>query len=228
MATTAELIARLQEQYKGWNADGVRGIRTYLDTAHMMLVTALSEQRIYYDTSNGCLPYLTTTAGTYLYTSSNHYSIDNVVVEVNVTGSLLDNISGSDYGFRNGKPRISYVNHAGVDYINIPNVKTTPMTESASASIVFTKDPGDTTDVYQLYGVRAPARITSDSVQIEVPAPWDDMFLVPAVGLLIEGVENGNYLEARMQIYKNIIPAMRKQFNTGAQGFDYEAESRGF
>jgi hypothetical protein len=45
---------------------------------------------------------------------------------------------------------------------------------------------------------------------------------------LIEGIEHGNYAEARMEVLKVWRPQYWKEINSGAQGFDQETEDRGY
>ena len=230
MATTAELVTILLEQFKGWNADGPRGVLHYIDAAHKLFRQVECEQTVYYDETTGNLPLLTTTAGTYSYSlPANCWKLAAVLVESGVTGSLLDSYSNADYGIRTAvSKKIEPVTISGVDYLRIVNVRSWPSTESAVARVMFTDDPGDTTTVYNIKYYKKPADITSDTIPIEIEPPWDEMFFVPAVCKLIEGIEHGNYAEARMEILKVWLPQYIKKLNGGEQGFDQDTENRGY
>jgi hypothetical protein len=218
------------EQFKGWNADGPRGVLHYIDVAHRMFRQVEAEQTIYFSETTGKLPYLTTTEGTYNYSlPSNCWKLGAVLVEVGVTGSILDGYSGLDYGSRTSATlRYETVVLAGIEYARIQNIRSWPCTESAAARMAFTEDPGTSTDVYNLMYYKKPSAIVSDSIQLEVEPPYDELYLLPAVCKLIEGIEHGNYAEARREVLDLWRPKYWKEISTGEQGFDYEAEDRGY
>ena len=58
--------------------------------------------------------------------------------------------------------------------------------------------------------------------------PWDEMYLLPAMLKLIEGVEHGNYVESRQIILKQLQPALWKELSRGEQGLDETPVDRGF
>ena len=230
MATTAELITILQEQFKGWNANGPRGVLHYLDVAHRAFRQLESEQTVYFDETNGKLPYLDTTAGTYAYSlPSNCWKLAGVYVEAGVTGSILDNLSLADYGLRTSNThKIEEVVLSGITYVRIHNVRSWPSTEAAVARMAFSDDPGTTTDVYNIKYYKKPVELYSDSIQLEVEPPYDELYLLPAVCELIEGIQHGNYAEARANLLGVWRPKYWKEINSGEQGFDFEAEDRGY
>lgn len=218
------------EQFKGWNADGPRGVLHYIDVAHKLFRQVESEQTVYFNESTGLLPYLTTTAGTYNYSlPSNCWKLADVLVESGVTGSLLDTYTGVDYGMRRGGfNKIDIVTIANIDYLRIKNVRSWPAAEAAVARMAFTDDPGTSSDVYNLRYYKKPVSITSDSIQLEVEPPYDELYLLPAVCKLIEGIEHGNYAEARMELLSVWRPKYWNEINSGAQGFEYESEDHGY
>lgn len=230
MATTSELLVVLQEQCKGWNVNGPRGLLWYLNQAHKMLLQKEAETRVYFDETTGKLPFLDTTDGVYNYSlPSNCWKLADVLVEIGVTGSILDNYTGADYGIRTAsKRRIERVTFAGIDYLKIFQVRSWPASETAVARMAFADNPGTTDDVYNIKYYKKPTDITSDSIQIEIEPPFDVLYLLPATVKLIESQQHGNYLEARKELLATIIPMYWKEMNSGAQGFDNEAEDRGF
>ena len=242
MATTAELLVILQEQFKGWNVNGPRGLLHYLDTAHKILCQTESDNRVVFDTTTGLLPYLVTTAGTFHYNlPADCWKLSDVLVECGINGSLLDNLSYYRYGtsglgstvlstgFRISATRkLEYVNVSGIRYIRVPHIRSTPCGESALAALTFTDDPGTTTTAYNIRYYKKPASLVSDSIPLEIEPPYDELCLLPAACKLIEGVQHGNYMEARNEILKTIKPLYWKECNSGEQGFDYDAEDRGY
>lgn len=230
MSSTLEILTVLQEQFKGWNIDGPRGLRYFLNIAHKLFRQCESEQAVYYDVSTGKLPYLATTLGTFDYAlPANCWKLFGVLVEVGVTGSILDNWTGADYGLRIGnRRRIETVTLSGIDYLRIHNIRSQPCTEAANARLQFTDDPGSTTSVYNIAYYKKPVEILSDSIQIEVEPPWDDMFLVPATAKLIEGIQHGDYANARKEVMEYWRPQYWKELNSGEQGLYGEPEDRGY
>lgn len=233
MSSTLELLTILQEQHKGWNIDGERGILPHFNAAHFILAANESEQNVYYDEANGDLPALTTVAQTYNYTLPTvFWKLDGVYVRVediaSVSGTLVS-LTGFDYGSRRYTARpMEYITLAGIEYVRIPYIRSWPSTETAAARLMFNADPGDSSDYYRLYGWRKPTQIISDMIQVDIPPPWDYQYLIPAVSKLIEGIEHGNYVEARNYIVGVLKPALQKEMNGGEQGFDYDTDPRGF
>jgi hypothetical protein len=231
--TTIELLAILQEQFKGWNADGERGILPHLNAAHFILAANKSEQNVYCDEANGELPALATTALTYNYSlDSNLWMLDSILVKVEeisqISGTLVS-LTGFDYGSRRytAKP-MEYITWGGLEFVRIPFLRSWPATETAAARCMFTANPGDSTDYYRQYGYKKPTQIISDAIDPDIPPPWDYQYLLPATAKLIEGIQHGNYVEARQYVVNVLKPELKKEMNCGEQGFDYEADDRGF
>lgn len=234
MATTSELIDRIVEQCKGWNRDGYRGVLQYLDIAQKLLLCHESEQNVVMNEATGYLPTLDTTATVFNYNlPSDCWKLGQVLIEVKIasqiSGTLLNTITGLDYGTRRlvSNP-LSYYTYAGFEYIRVPFVRSWPSQELAVARMCFTADPGTTTGYYSLQYFKKPTTLSSDSIQVEIEPPWDDLYLLPATVSLIHGVENGNYVEARVVIMRDLVPQFWKEKNGGEQGFSYEPVERGF
>jgi hypothetical protein len=230
MATTAELVTILQEQFKGWNANGPRGVLHYIDVAHRIFRQVESEQTVYFDETNGKLPYLDTTDGVYKYSlPSNCWKLAGVYIEAGVTGSLLDNLSLADYGLRvSNVHKIESVVMSGIEYLRLHNVRSWPASEAAVARLAFSDNPGTTDDVYNIKYYRQPVELVSDSIQLEVEPPYDELYLLPAVCELIEGIQHGNYADARTKLLEIWRPKYWKEINGGEQGFDFDSEDRGY
>ena len=218
------------EQFKGWNANGPRGVLHYIDVAHRIFRQIESEQTVYFDETNGKLPYLDTTAGVYAYSlPSNCWKLAGVYVEEGVTGSVLDNYTLADYGLRTSHKGVcESVVLSGIGYLRVKNIRSWPATESAVARLAFSDDPGTTDDVYNLKYYKQPVDIVSDSIQIEVEPPYDELYLLPAICELIEGIQHGNYAQARTNLLEIWRPKYWKEINGGEQGFDADAEDRGY
>lgn len=229
--TTSELLSILEEQFPGWNRDGTRGLLRYVDIAQKALCMIPAEQLLIFDTSTGKIPAIPTVAGTYEYTMPAEVSfVDEVLVEAGDSSfSSLQTLSSQDYGRATRNSTIpEYRSIAGIEYFRIPFIRSWPASESANAKILFTKNPGDSSTSYRRRSYRRPATLGSDTIELTIPPPYDELYLLPAVGKLIEGVNHGNYIEARAAIVRDFKPLMWAAFNTGEQGKDYEPEERGF
>ena len=231
MSTTEELMCLLEKQFKGWNRDGPRGIRHYLNLAQRILCTVEGDQLMCFDESTGKLPSFDTTANDFSYNLPSTVNfVDAVMVEANVQTSFIDSLWGQDYGrtSRIHRRPSEYINISGINYIKIPYVRTFPWSESSVARVRFSSDPGTTTDTYRYRGYDLPTDILSDSIPLSIHPPYDMTCLLPATALLMQGVQNNNYIEVLDIIQQKYVPKMHKAFNKGAFGISYEAEDHGF
>jgi hypothetical protein len=229
--TTEELMSLLEKQFTGWNRDGPRGIRTYLNIVHRILCTVEADQLMSFDDSTGKVPSFDTEAGKFDYNLPATVNfVDAILVESNVRTSLIDSIWSQDYDrvSRIHRQPSEYVNISGIRYVKIPYVRTYPWSESSVAKVVFTSDPGDTTDVYRYRGYDLPNDILSDGIALNIPPPYDMSILFPAVGEFLKAVGNNDYVGAFEIIEKKYKPEMHKAFNKGDFGITYEAEDHSF
>jgi hypothetical protein len=229
--TTYELLNILEEQFPGWNRDGVRGLLRYVDIAQKALCMVPAEQLLIMEDATGKLPVLGTTAGTFAYYMSAITSfVDEVLVEADSRswGSMSVQ-SLQDYGRTAPDAAIpEYRAIAGIQYLRVPFVRTWPATDANNAKLLFTKDPATTTSLYYLRSYRRPETLDSDSIGLLIPPPYDELYLLPAAAKLVEGANHGNYIEARAAIERDFKPLMWEAFNEGEQGQSNEPESRGF
>lgn len=230
MSTTREIVNRLVQKHKGWNADGPRGVLPLLNVAHEILTSSRGEQSVFLDETNGRLPYFNTTEGDRDYTFSTIREVKYILVEVGVSGSVIETISGTDYGMRaSTKQPIDYLHFGGIDYMRVRYVRSWPATPGgANARISFLVDPGTTSDVYQYLGYRLPTYLSSLDVQHDVPPPYDSIYLEPAADLLITGMENGTYADAINVINTTIAKNFMSDMGRGEQGMCFEADPRGY
>jgi hypothetical protein len=229
--TTAELLNILEEQFPGWNRDGTRGLLRYVDMAQKALCMIPAEQLLIFDTTTGKLPIIATTTSVFEYTMPAEVSfVDEVLVEAgDANFSNLQTLSYQDYGRTSRSAYLpEYRTIAGIEYLRIRFIRSWPASESSNARILFTKNPGTAAASYRRRSYRWPATLESDAIELTIPPPYDELYLLPAVGKLIEGVNHGNYIEARSAIVRDFKPLMWAAFNTGEQGKDYEPEERGF
>lgn len=227
--STEELVDELCQRFSGWNRDGEHGVLRYLNSAHDILMSMESQQTLIFDPLTGKLPPLNTTAGVFSYTMpTDVWRVSGILVEV-----TNPNLTLIDYGTITSLIRTSYKNSekiGGVQYAKIPYIRSWDRVNDLTlARVMFTKDPLDQTDFYYRQSYKCPVQILSESIQPEVPAPWDFDMLLPAAAKLIEGVQNGNYDEARRIVRHEIKKELWKVLDSGDQGdMDFEPVSRDF
>ena len=230
MSTTEELLSILEKQFSGWNRDGVRGIRHYLNIVHRILCTVPADQLMIIDESTGLLPSLNTIANIFSYElPSNVNFVSMVLIEVG-DNSFIINLRQQDYGrtTRSSQRPFEEVEVSGVRYLRIPYVRSYPVTENSVAKIVFTEDPGTVNDIYRYQAYRMPNDIVSDTIELSIHPPYDMLYLLPATAKMLEAVQNGNYVEAYASITEEFVPKMHNAFNIGAFGVCQDAEDHGF
>jgi hypothetical protein len=217
---TSELVDQLVILHNGWNRDGDHGVIRYLDMANKLLVSIDAEQHIVLD-DEGNLPALNTNADEKVYDVEGRR-----VIAVVVDNS--DIVAVADYG-----KRISTQNSfifGSVNYTRIPYIKTTDRKNSTvPARVIFTKEPGVTTDYYRVVMYKVPVDILSESIDHGIKDPYDIQYLLPAASALISGVQNYTLAESLQYVKEVIMPAYSKELGEGDQGeYDSEPVSRGF
>jgi hypothetical protein len=233
--TTSDLIDELVTRFNGWSRDGDHGVLRYLNAAHGQLMAMEAEQNLIVDTVTGGLPVLNTTAGTFIYTMpTNVWRVTGILIKLD-DGTIP---SLKDYGIYNiqimqrplrttmknarsigGRFYAKYAYARCKDYVNSTNL----------ATVMFTRDPETKTDFYYRQSFRRPTDILSETIQPDIPPPYDFEILLPAATKLIEGVQSGNYMEAYEYVKKVFKPALWKELNAGDQGeYDAEPVNRGF
>lgn len=231
--TTEELVDELVQRFNGWNRDGDHGVLRYLNSAHEILMSQGLQQNTIFDLSTGKLPYLQTTQGVYTYIMpDNVWRVKNILIYVD----RLRGYPGTPWNnYQTGllTARLNYRDGliiGGIQYSKVPFIRTTDRNGPNNlARVMFTQDPETKTDLYQVLSYRVPIQILSESIQPDIPTPWDYELLLAATAKLIEGVQNGNYDEARRFVRLEMRPLLAKELGDGDQGdLDMEPCDRGF
>jgi hypothetical protein len=227
--TTQQIVDYLIRLHNGWARTGDNGVLRYLNMANAMLVSTDAEQNIVYDSDTDELPSVNTTNEVLLYTLPS--TIRRIVAVLIKAEEYTYNPGvASDYGrkVRTSSPNL-YV-FGGVSYIRIPFVKTRDRTnKNTLAQIRFTVNPGTKDGYYYYASYKTPTDIISETIQHDIPEPYDIQFLLPAASLLIAGVQNYTFLEAVEQIRLSTIKEYANVIGQGDQGYlDSEPVDRGF
>ena len=212
---TFEACELLQQQHNGWNIDGPRGVLRHLNDAQRILMRAKHFGHMILD--GGKLPELVTTTGTTTYElGSGVWMCDGVYIEHDDDALLLEY---QDYGRQLRSIRSELI--AGTRYLRVERVLTTPKTRTAEATVEFSADPGDYTFAYKAFV--DPAELVSVSIPLTINEPHDTMFLLPAASMLITGIEQNRFIEARAAILNEIRPAYLKELGKdGDQGISFD------
>lgn len=228
--TTNELLTILEQSHPGFNRDGKRGVRTYLNLAQRMLYSVDADQLMVYDDTTGYLPSFDTTNDVFTYSlPSTVRKVSEVLVEVdNNQQSLVSGIWRQDYGRQVYNRAIEKIDISGIEYVKIPYVRTYPWSENSNAKIEFSKNPGTTENTYMYRGYKNPTDIDSDSIQPSIHPPYDFEILLPVASLLIKGVEDGDMPQYLKIIKDEYIPEMIKVFNEGDFGTNTGPVNRGY
>ncbi len=212
--TTEELCELLVQQYNGWNYDGDHGVLRHLNSANLILASQDCSMMLVLDNATGTLPILATTGGVFAY---------NMVTTIRKVSDVLvstDSIVFNDYGTTAMSTGRNYIVIGGMKFVRWPYVMKPQEYRSVSvpAKVIFSKDPGTTSDRFYLYAFRRPTQILSQNIQSDIVSPWDAEYLLPAASKLIEGVQSGNYVEAYQWIQKELKPKMANAMNKDMQG----------
>jgi hypothetical protein len=215
---TVEIVDELIERFKGWGTDGPHGVLRYLNQAHEILLAQESFQTAAFNLATGGLPVLRTNEGQF------EYFADRSIWRVG--GVLLPYGSIRDYGVINQAPQRT-VSIGGREYYTVNGIRTFDwQSENQPARILFSFNPKGRE--FFLRAWKKPKLITSVNIQHEVPPPLDVMYLIPAAAKLIEGVQNGTVIEARLAIEAEIKPKFWAAMNKGEQSEYTEPVARGF
>lgn len=226
---TQEIVDHLIRLHNGWSRTGDNGVLRYLNMANSLLVSVDAEQNVVFDSSTDELPTIDTVSGTLLYTMPGTVRrVAAVLIKQEEYSSGIGFSRDYDRKIRTSYPN-SYV-FGGVEYIKVPYIKTRDRTNSTTLSrIRFTANPGTTTGYYYYQAYKVPTDVLSESIQHDVPEPYDIQFLLPAATALIAGVQNYTLHEAIEYVTKVISAGYAQVASSGDQGYlDCEPVSRDF
>jgi hypothetical protein len=228
MPSTTELINYLKIQADGWNRNGEKGLLEVLNQAQDLLYLQDMAQTIAYR-SDGDLPYISTTDGTYEYTlnqattglSDDIWRVGSVLVKPPFSNQLLAAIR-VEYGITpNLRQPVQQMEFNGVEYYKFYQVKTKDALRSGHPSLKFTTNVGSTTQEFYILAYKKPQKLISEQIRPSIPEHLHISCLLPAAMKLVEGYQNGNFIEALQYIDKEIKPMVQSEMNDGEQGEEH-------
>lgn len=224
-------LLEMNTDANGLPREGDNSLMFFTNQAISLLGHSQNTQNIIYDTATGRLPLLETREGVFDYEApDNYWKINGIWVEFGVSGSLLDSIIPRDdytYYSRTGYNKTEPDTLAGINYIKIPFTRSYDRGDNANARVLFTENPGDTTDIYRWYALASPNELLSDAMPLPIKPPYDIMFLFPAALELIRGSKSGKISEA-IEYITSLAKKYSRKLSEGDQGVNNDATDRGF
>lgn len=217
MSSINELVNYLRLQAPGWNITGAKGCLEILNQVQDMLYLQDTFQTIAF-MPDGSLPVLTTNDDDRDYTlnkattglSDDIWRCDLVLTRVPFQ---------RDYGL-NHEQRV-YINTRvfnGIEYYKYYHVSTVDARRDGHPELLFSTNPGATTDKFYLLCYKKPTPITSVKIQSALPEQMHINVFLPAALKLLEGYQNGNIIEAIAFIEDEFKPKAQEILNKGEQG----------
>lgn len=219
MASTSELIDYMSYQAPGWNRIGAnKSLIEVLNQAQDILYKQNSAQTVA-RLADGTLPKLDTVAGTAKYTlnqSATGLTVDIWRCESVLTRTQLP-IEYGLIGLEQARV-VDVVRYSGLEYYNYFYCTLRDALRNGHPELTFVIDPGTTTDSFYLLCHEKPIPLTSESIQVALPEQLHIPVLLPAAQKLLEGHQNGNYIEAVQYVYEKFRPMAMSEMNEGEQG----------
>jgi hypothetical protein len=201
--TTYSIITLLAAQNPDWNEARLLDVLNSFVEMALKIDTA---ENLVYDPTTGRLPYLATTQGTFLYSLPSQYYKCKYILTHKDYGF-------GPYGYPNnpafGKHHDHYTFNTqdillgGHRYRQVP-VVFTPSFGTNPATVLFSFDPLNTTDVFHIYAHQAGNSITSMNSVLQIESKFHLSVVIPACQMIIDGLDNGNF--------QDIMPIIETQF----------------
>ena len=228
MPTTSQNVTWIALQ-TGWNRDGERGILPLYNEACNILLQEESEQTVKLTDSTGDIPTFDTRDTVYKYNlPADIWHVSRILIATPIDNNY-DLYVLTNYGFEeNLQKPIDFEYFAGRKYLRFQQCRTFDRTPSSACYVVFTVNPGATTNTFCYIGYKLPTQITTERIQTAIPDRLHLSHLLPATILLIEAFQTGKFVEAREYIENKIKPDMWAKMNAGEQGMSGHVTRRGF
>lgn len=237
MPSTKRMVTMLLLNANGWNRNGDKGIIPVLNDAQNLLLQTENAQTV--KLTDGEFPYLTTQDGVYEYEIDDVWRVSKILIKYSRSGGYAYNgynwYSGFyNYGYNTDNVRRNnrYEAH-GKRFMSVNQITTKDRIPGNSsdgvtkAKVIFSENPGDTSEIFLYEAYEMPTQITSENVPISIPTEELQLrALFPSAQLLIEAYQNGNWDEAFNKILTVYKPMVQRQLNAGEQGVSYNITRR--
>jgi hypothetical protein len=222
MATTVQLINKMEMSAEGWNRVGEKGLIGILNEAQNILLFQESAQRIVYRT-DGELPYIATTDQVFKYDlNKTVLGLVDQDIDIWMVSNVLvkeDYRYEFDYGTnRNLRQPTRAMEFNGIEYFKFHQAQFIEARHGLNPTLKFSTNPGDTTKDFYLLCYEKPKQITAETINPEIPEQYHYTILLPTALKLLEAHQNGNWLEVLEMIEKRFKPMMADKLNEGDQG----------
>jgi hypothetical protein len=225
MPSTTQLVDIMEMSAPGWNREGEKGLIEILDSAQNILSLQESAQTQAYR-SDGELPYIATTKGTYSYTlnqattglSVDIWRVASVLVTGPFSSQLLDALQ-FDYDLKpNIQQPIEKTMYNGEEYFQFHQVTVKDAKRGSYPILKFTINPNTTTNDFKLLCYEKPTSITSEAIQPTIPENFHYNTLLPTAMKLLEAYQTNNWIEAMQMINEEYKPLFVEGMNESEQG----------
>lgn len=220
--TVSQIISLLNRQNPDWDTQPLIDL---LNSFVQMALKVDTQENVVYDSNTGDLPYLATTAGLFLYTMPpNYYKIWDIV-----TCSTSQYPNNAYYahqeqnGFVTPKKPITLANKS---YLPVPTVKTQAYGALGVATVMFRFDPKTSINTYQIYGCASSGDILTITSVLSIPDKLHLGVVIPAMQLMIDGLDNGRYVENLQVINDTLLPKIWQEMNYNTMD-DFAVDSMG-
>ncbi len=229
MATVGEIASWvIKSQAEGFSR--INDVIPIINEVHKMFTMRELPQLVITDPATGSLPILTTVDGTFQYTAP----VTGGHTPWCVSGIYTRWPGTGDYNaveYNNTEPPMvnttDYKEFGGNYYYMYQFARSFDALEDVAAQIIFSRNPGDTTNKFYLLMYRTPADIASDRIQLQIPdrGGAHRLFFFPAVMKLIEAQNHGNYMEAVSYIEDVLKPKMKEVLSSGVTGHRHKTQA---
>lgn len=225
MPSTKEIINYMKIQAEGWNRGGQKGLLEVLDQAQDILYKQEMAQTIAYR-SDGDLPYIATSDNVHEYTlnqattglDKDIWRVGGVLVKPPFSNQLLSAIRVEYSITPNLRQPVQPMEFNGVEFFRFYQITSEDATKNGYPKLRITINPGATTNDFYLLCYKKPTSLTSETIRLSLPEQLHITCLMPAAMKLVEGYQNGRFIEALEVIERRYKPMVQAEMNKGEQG----------
>jgi len=212
----SQIVNLIVKKNPDWTPQSVLDL---LDGFVQMALKVDTRENLYYDPTTGDLPYLQTTAGQF------YYELDQQYYKVREIVCSTKQINFNNPAFNSNSGRFNYnvkaITIGNNKYYPVPVVKKQQYNDiisnpAGTCSVMFRFDPKDTTETYQIYAYVPTNAITSLNSTLNIPDKFHMGVVIPALQLMIDGMDNGRWVDNLEVINNNLLPKIWYEMYTNS------------